>query len=52
MLIHALVASIRTSPEPTVLSVLDGIDEELADFVRGGLGIAMLARDNLPQFFC
>lgn len=49
MLVHALVASIRTCPEPTVLLVLDRLDEELAHLVGCCLGVAVLAEHNIPQ---
>lgn len=49
MLVHALVASIRTCPEPSVLLVLDGLDEELAHLVRCGLGVAVLAEHDIAQ---
>ena len=50
MLVHALIAAVRTRPEPAVLTVLDGFDEELADFVGGGFGVAVLAQDDLVEF--
>lgn len=49
MLVHALVPAVRTGPEPAVLAHLDGLDEVLADLVRGGLGVAMLAQDNAAE---
>ena len=43
MFIHALVAAVRTCPEPAVLAVLHCFDEELADFVGCGFRVAVLA---------
>lgn len=49
MLVHAFITSVRASPEPTVLAILDGLNKVLANLVRGGLGVAMLAHDHIPQ---
>lgn len=49
MLVHALVASVWTCPEPTVLLVLDGLDEELAHLVCRGLRVAVLAEYDIAQ---
>lgn len=49
MPVHALITTIRTSPEPTILAILDGLDKVLAHLVRRRLGIAMLAHDDLTQ---
>lgn len=49
VLIHAFITSIWALPEPTIFLVFDCLDEEFADFVGGGLGIAMLAHDNASQ---
>ncbi len=49
MLVHALVAAIRTRPEPTVFAVLDRLNEVLAHFVRRRFRIAVLGHDHLPQ---
>lgn len=49
MLVHALVTSIRTSPEPTVLLVLDSLDEVLADLIRSRARVTVLAEDDLAQ---
>ena len=43
VLIHALIAAIRTSPEPTVFAIFDCLDEVLAHFVGRGFGISVLA---------
>ena len=47
MLVHALVAAVGTGPEPAVFTVFDGVDKELADFVGGGLGVTVLAHNDL-----
>ena len=52
MLVHALIASVRTGPEPAVFPVLDCFDEVFADFVSRGFGIAVFAYDDLAEFFC
>ena len=52
MLVHALVAAVRTRPEPAVLAVLDGFDEELAYFVRRRFRVAVFAQDDLGEFGC
>lgn len=49
MLVHALVASIRTCPEPAILLVLDGLDEVLAHLVCCGLGVAVFAEHDIAQ---
>jgi hypothetical protein len=49
VLVHALVAAIGTSPEPTILAILDSLDEELAHLVGSRLGISMLGLDNITQ---
>ena len=46
MLVLALVAAVRTHPEPAVLAVLDGLDEELAHLVRPGLLVALLGEED------
>ena len=51
MLVHAFVASVRTRPEPAVFPVLDGLDEEFADFVGCCFGVAVFAEDDLAEFF-
>ena len=48
MLIHTLVASIWTCPEPSILAIFDGFNEEFAHFIGRGFGISMLAHNNLP----
>ena len=52
MLVHALVASVRTRPAPAVFLVLDSFDKVFAHFLRCGFGVAVLAQDDLAQFFC
>ena len=49
MLVHALVAAIGTSPEPTILAILDSLDEELAHLVGCRLGVTMLGHDDITQ---
>lgn len=49
MSVHALVTSIRTNPEPTVLLVLDCLDEVFADLVSRRPGVTMLAHDDLAK---
>lgn len=49
MLVHALVAPVGTDPEPAILAVFDGLDEELADLVRRGLLVALLRENDRPQ---
>lgn len=49
MLIFALVAIVGADPEPSVKAVLDGLDEILADLVRGCLLVALLGENNRPQ---
>ena len=51
MLVHAFVAAFGTLPEPTVFTVFDGFDEEFADFIGGGFGVAVFAHDDLSEFF-
>lgn len=51
MLVHALVTAIRTSPEPTILSILDSLDEELAHLVGCRLGVTVLGHDDIAQLF-
>ena len=41
MLVHALVATVGTGPEPAVFAFFDGGDEVFADFVGGGFGVSM-----------
>lgn len=47
MLVFALIAAVRTRPEPAILAVLNRLDEVFTDLVRGRLGVAMLAQDDL-----
>ena len=49
MLVHALVTSIGTSPEPTVLLVLNRLNEVLADLVRSRSRVAVLAENDLAK---
>ena len=46
MLVHALITSIRTHPEPTVFLVLDGLNEVLADLVSRRPRVPVLAKNN------
>ena len=50
MLVHALVTSVRTYPEPTVLLVFDCLNEVFAHLVCGGLRVPVFAHDHLAQF--
>lgn len=52
MLVHALVAAVRTHPKPAVLAILNGLDKELADFVGCRLWVSVFAEDDLPKFLC
>ena len=52
MLVHALIASVRTRPEPAVFAVFDRVDEVFAYFVGGGLGVAVFAQDDFAEFGC
>lgn len=49
MPIHALIAAVRTAPEPAILPDLDGFDEEFAHFIGRRLRVAVLAHHHLPQ---
>lgn len=49
MLIHALITAIRTSPEPTILLVLDRLDKVLADLVGGCAWVSVLAHHDTAQ---
>lgn len=49
MLVHALVAAIRTSPEPTVLAILNSLDKVLAHLIGRRLGVAVLGKNNTAQ---
>lgn len=49
MSVHALVTSIGTNPEPTVLLVLDCLDEVFADLVSRRPWVTLLAHDNLAK---
>lgn len=50
MLVHALVATVGTGPEPAVFTLFDGGDEVFTDFVGSGFGIAVFGHDDLSQF--
>ena len=50
MLVHALIAAVGAGPEPAVLAVFDGVDEVFADFVGGGLWVAVFGKDDLAEF--
>lgn len=49
MLVHALVTSIRASPEPSILLVLYSLDKVFANLVGGCTRIAVFAEDNAAQ---
>jgi hypothetical protein len=51
MLVKTFVSTIWTYPEPTILLVLDGLDEVLAHFVRCCLRVAVFALDHISQLF-
>jgi hypothetical protein len=51
VLVHALVGAVGANPEPSILAVFDGFDEELADLVRRGLLVALLGENDGPQLF-
>lgn len=50
MLVHALISSIRTRPEPTVFTLLNCLDEEFADLVCGGLLVPLFRQYYSIQF--
>ena len=50
MLVHALVTSIGTSPEPSILLVLHSIDEIFANLLGGRSGVSVLAENHLAKF--
>jgi len=49
--VHAFVAAVGAAPEPAVLAVFDGVDEEFTDFIGRGFGVAVFAEDDLAEFF-
>lgn len=49
MLIHALITSIRASPEPAILLVLDCLDKVLADLVGSRPRVTVLAHHDTAQ---
>lgn len=51
MLIHALVASIRTCPKPTILPILHSFDKVLAYFICRRPRIAMFTQYYIAQLF-
>lgn len=51
MLVHALVTTIGTSPEPSVLLVLHSVDEVLANLFGRRTRVAVLAENHLAEFF-
>ena len=50
MLVHTLVTSIGTSPEPSILLVLHSIDEIFANLLGGRSGVSVLAENHLAKF--
>ncbi len=49
MPIHALIATIRTRPEPAILPNLHGLDEEFTHFIRRRLRVPMFTHHHQPQ---
>lgn len=49
MLVHTLIASIRTCPKPTIFAVLHGFDKEFANLVSCSFWISVLGRNNCIQ---
>ena len=49
VLVHALVSSIRTRPEPTIFLVLHSLDEELAHLVGGCARVSVFAENNTSK---
>ena len=47
MLVLALVAAVRTRPEPAILSILNGINKVFADDVGRGFGVAVFTQYDL-----
>lgn len=47
MAIHAAIATIWTHPKPTVLAVLDSLDEVFANLVGGSPGIAVFRENDV-----
>ena len=52
MFVHAFVAVVWASPEPSVLPIFHGIDEVFAHFISGGLRVAVFIKNYLSQFLC
>ena len=48
MLVLALVTAAWARPKPAILSILNGIDEILADYVGCRLRVAVFTEHNLP----
>lgn len=52
MLVFALVASVRTRPKPTIFTIFDSLNKELAHFIRCRLLITLLRKhDRLQLLF-
>ena len=49
MLVHALVTTIGTNPEPTILLVLHSLNKELANFFGSRPGVSMFAQYDAAQ---
>lgn len=49
MLVHALIAAVRTHPKPSILLVFHSLDEVLAHFVGCRLWVSVLAQHNVSQ---
>lgn len=49
MLVHALITSVRASPEPAILLVLHRLDKVLADLVGGRTRVTVLAQHDTAQ---
>lgn len=49
MLVHALITTIRTDPEPTILLVLHSLNKEFADFFGSRPWISMFAQHDTAQ---
>lgn len=49
MLVHALITTIRTNPEPTILLVLHSLNKEFADLVGSRPWVSMFAQHDTAQ---